>query len=137
MNGLAREVKKALAQDPELAREAERMFPARGKGLKPLDTDEISLDQSEMTDRLPEQLARKVKSLKKRSLADRLGKTVREFAGKSASSAKEWVEETLGGGLAPQGAPAIRSDATEVEEGGKESAPEKPENNAPDKDQKK
>ena len=128
MNGLAREVKQAMAQDPELAGEVERMFPNRGKGLRPYDNDELCLDQSEMAGELPAALVEKTKSLKKSSLTGRLGKSMRELAGKSASSAREWVEDALSGGTAPQGAPAIREDATEVDEDKRDDEPEKTDN---------
>ncbi len=76
---------------------------------------ELVLSQDEVVERLPSELRRKVAGLRQDSLGARLKRSVEKLTGLGASAAQELVER-LGNGPATAAAPAIRKDATKVDD---------------------
>ena len=79
--------------------------------------EEVEIPFEELADKLPPALAQRLKEASgQKGLAARLRKSIEAVTGKGADAAKAMAEGILSGGAAPDAAPAIREDATEVEE---------------------
>lgn len=76
---------------------------------------ELTLEAREVIDRLPAELRRKVAQLRQDSLTSRLRRSVEKIAGLGGEAARSLADK-LGAGAAPSAAPAIRKDATKVED---------------------
>lgn len=79
--------------------------------------EEVEIPFEELAEKLPPALAQRLKEVSgQEGLAARLRKSIQAVTGKGAGAAKAMAEGILSGGTAPDAAPAIREDATEVEE---------------------
>lgn len=76
---------------------------------------ELVLAQDQVVESLPSELRRKTAGLRQESLGARLKRSVERLTGLGANAARE-LAERLGSGAAPAAAPAIRKDATKVDD---------------------
>lgn len=105
---VAKEARSAFAQPGELEREADQVLD------KPVGEALFSLSRDDMTYTLPPDLQKRLDP--KPGLAERLSHAAQTLGGLGKEAAQALGERILNGGAEPMGAPAVRKDATEVED---------------------
>jgi anti-sigma factor ChrR (cupin superfamily) len=90
---------------------------------------EFIVQRSDMIHTLTPALKAKLSS--KTTLAERLGKAVQNLTGMGKDAADQLSRRILGGGQAPLGAPAVRKDATKVEDAPQASSGDQPPGSEP------
>jgi hypothetical protein len=116
-------VKEAYDNPEDLASVVQAAFdPARPE-------PEFVLNKDDMIYTLSKALSKRISP--KSSLAERLGNAVQSLTGMGKEAAGQLSERILSGSQAPMGAPAVRKDATQVEEN-----PDQPTGGGSQKDKK-
>ena len=105
---VARQVRAAFDQPGELEREADKLL-ADSAG-----ESRFSLAEREMTYTLPEALQRRLDP--RPGLAERLSHAAQTLGGLGKEAAQALGERIAQGGAQPMGAPAVRKDATKVDD---------------------
>lgn len=104
-------VRRAFADGDALAFEAEQWLGSAAQEHPA----ELMLEQDQVVSRLPSELRHKVAKLDQDSLGARLRRSVEKLTGLGQGAARD-LAERLGSGAMPAAAPAIRKDATKVED---------------------
>lgn len=106
LEAMIERARRAFPDPADLARELEQWSenPA-----------ELVLEQDQMPERLPSTLARAIAARKQGSLGERIKRSVEALTSLSGRAARD-LADRISAGAAPAAAPAIRKDATQVDD---------------------